>query len=138
MDLTDGQKLTLGNTTVTLVQLPGHTAGTVGMIVPALFAGQTHGAFIMSGTQMPTASSLNAFAHVFNDFAKPARVEAMLGSHPDILMNSLTSMEGIRDRYPTGTHPLLNGAARTARYMDIMIECGRARLSALEQPRPTP
>ena len=138
MDLTDGQKLTLGDTTVTLVQLPGHTPGTVGMIVPARFGGQMHGVFIMSGTQMPTAASLAAFAHAFDDLAKPARVEAMLGSHPDILMNTLVAMEGVRDHYPTGSHPFLRGAERTARYMDIMIECGRARLAALAVPRTTP
>ena len=42
MDVTNGQKLTLGDTTLTLVRLPGHTPGTIGMIVPAKFGGKTH------------------------------------------------------------------------------------------------
>ena len=34
MDVTDGQKLTLGDTTVTLVLTPGHTPGTIGYSCP--------------------------------------------------------------------------------------------------------
>jgi len=129
-DVMDGQKLTLGDTTVTLIRLPGHTPGTIGMIVPAKFGGRTHNVAIMSGTQMPTQVSLDAFKHVFNDELKKADVETFLGSHPDILMNSLTLMDSIRDRYPSGTHPLLLAKNKADRYMDIVLECARARLAA--------
>jgi len=130
MDVTDGQKLTLGDTTVTLIRLPGHTPGTIGMIVPAKFGGRTHNVAIMSGTQMPTQESLDAFRHVFNDELKKANVETFLGSHPDILMNSLMLMQGIRETYPSGTHPLLLTKNKADRYLDIMLECARARLAA--------
>jgi len=130
MDVTDGQKLTLGDTTLTLIRLPGHTPGTIGMVVPAKFKGQTHMVAIMSGTQMPTQDSLDSFKHVFNDELKKAGVETFLGSHPDILMNSLTAMEAIREKYPTGNHPLLLSKDHANRYMDIMLECARARLAA--------
>ena len=131
MDVINGQKLTLGDTTVTLVRLPGHTPGTIGMIVPAKFKGQTHMVMIMSGTQMPTQDSLDAFREVFTDYAKAQKVETFLGSHPDILMNSLTAMESLRDKYPTGNHPLLMSVAKAGRYTDIMLECARARLAAM-------
>ncbi len=100
------------------------------MIVPAKFKGQTHMVMIMSGTQMPTQESLDAFTHVFTDYAKAAKVETYLGSHPDILLNSLTAMESIRDTYPTGNHPFLMGPQKGGRYSDIMLECARARLAA--------
>ncbi len=131
MDVTNGQKLTLGDTTVTLVRLPGHTPGTVGMILPVKFQGRTYSTMIMSGTQMPTPDSLAAFEHVFSDLAKPAHAETFLGSHPDILMNSLSVMESLRDHSPTGAHPFLFGEERGGRYLSIMLECGRARLAAL-------
>jgi metallo-beta-lactamase class B len=130
MDVMDGQKLTLGDTTVTLIRLPGHTPGTIGMIVPAKFGGRTHNVAIMSGTQMPNQASLDAFKHVFDDELKKANVETFFGSHPDILMNSLMLMESIRDRYPSGTHPLLLAKNKADRYMDIVLECARARLAA--------
>jgi metallo-beta-lactamase class B len=39
MEATDGQKLTLGDTTLTLVHLMGHTPGTMGVIVPVKLRG---------------------------------------------------------------------------------------------------
>jgi hypothetical protein len=39
----------------------------------------------MSGTQMPTQQSLDAFRDVFNGELKKLNVETFLGSHPDIL-----------------------------------------------------
>lgn len=131
MVVTDGQKLTLGDTTVTIALTPGHTPGTLAVIVPVKHRGQTHTALIMSGTQMPTLQSLATFEHVFNDFARPQKAETMLGGHPDILVNKLTTMETLSKQYPTGAHPLLMGAERFGRYMSIMLECGRARLAAL-------
>jgi metallo-beta-lactamase class B len=134
MVATDGQKVTLGDTTVTVVLTPGHTPGTIGMLVPVKHQGRTHTILLLSGTQMPTRQSLAVFEHVFNDFAKKQSAEAALGSHPDILMNKLPMMEGLGKQYPTGAHPLLIGPARFSRYLDIMLECGRARLAALESP----
>ena len=100
------------------------------MVVPAKFRGQTHNVAIMSGTQMPTQESLDFFKHVYNDELKKLNVETFLGSHPDILMNSLTAMEAIREKYPTGNNPLLLSKDHANRYMDIMLECARARLAA--------
>jgi glyoxylase-like metal-dependent hydrolase (beta-lactamase superfamily II) len=47
MDITDGQKLTLGNTTLTFYITPGHTPGTVSMLVPVTDHGQTTFAFVL-------------------------------------------------------------------------------------------
>ena len=49
---------------------------------------------------------------------------------PDGEVDYLTAMESIRDKYPTGTHPLLLSKNKADRYMDIMLECARARLAA--------
>lgn len=129
-NVTDGQTLTLGDTTVTLALTPGHTPGTIAMLLPVKHQGRTHRALLLSGTQMPNRASLAAFEHVFNDFAKKQHAEAALGSHPGTLL-SLETLEGLARAYPTGSHPLLYGPQRFARYLDIMLECGRARLAAL-------
>lgn len=132
MDATDGQKVTVGDTTVTLVLTPGHTPGTIGILVPVKHQGRTHTVLLLSGTQMPTRASLAVFEHVFNDLAKKQNAEGALGSHPDILMNKLPAMEAMSKQYPKGPHPLLMGPEKFSRYLDIMLECGRARLAALE------
>jgi metallo-beta-lactamase class B len=132
MATTDGQKLTLGDTTVTIVHTPGHTPGTIGMLVPVKHRGQTHTAMILSGTQITSRQSLAAFEHVFNDYARAQKAETALGGHPDILVNKLTTMEALAKQYPTGDHPLLMGPERFSRYMGIMLECAQARLAAQE------
>jgi metallo-beta-lactamase class B len=132
MDVTDGQTVTLGDTTVTLALTPGHTPGTIAMTFPAKHRGETHMAMLLSGTQMPDQKSLAVFEHVFDDFGKKMKAESAIGSHPGILMNTLPAMEKLRDQYPTGAHPFLIGPERFGRYLSIVLECGRARLAALQ------
>ena len=82
MVVTDGQQLTLGDTTVTLALAPGHTPGTLAMLVPVKHLGRTHTALIFSGTQMPTQESIDTFRHVFDDFARPLEAETALDRTP--------------------------------------------------------
>jgi metallo-beta-lactamase class B len=131
MDVTDGQTIALGDTTVTLALTPGHTPGTIAMLFPAKHRGRTHTAMLFGGTQGPTAASIATFEHVFNDFARKQNAESALGSHPGILMNTLPLMEKLQLQYPTGAHPLLMGPERFGRYLSIMLECGKARLAAM-------
>lgn len=132
LDASDGQTITVGDTTVTLMLTPGHTPGTIAMLVPVTHNGEAHTVLIMSGSQMRDRPALDAFVHVFDDFAKAQDAETMLGGHPGILMNSLEQMEALGAQYPSGAHPLLFGPEKFGRYMDIMAECGRSRLVALE------
>ncbi|MBI3047966.1 MAG: MBL fold metallo-hydrolase, partial [Acidobacteria bacterium] len=130
MDAYDGQKITLGDTTVTLVHIPGHTPGTMGTIVPVRWRGTPHTVMVLGATQMPTRESLLQFEQVFTRFAKPMKAEASLNMHANGLQDDLLFLETIR-KNPTGPNPYLYGPERFARWMDIMIECGRARLAAL-------
>ena len=132
IDATDGQKLTLGDTTITLVHIPGHTPGTMGVIVPAKRRGATHGVIIMGASQMPTRESLLQFEHVFSDFARPLKVEAAVNMHAMGLQDDFGHLETIR-KNPAGPNPYLYGPERFDRFMSIMLECGRARLAAMGQ-----
>jgi len=153
MIVTDGQQLTLGDTTLTLALAPGHTAGTLAMFVPVKHLGRTHTAVIFSGTQMPSQESIDTWRHVFDDFARPLEAETALGGHPGIAdlgtedmarclesggpcwtqsMNTIELKAQLRQQYPTGPHPLLLGTERFGRYMSIMLECASARLAAME------
>ena len=42
MDVTDGQKLTLGDTTLTLYITPGHTPATISTVIPVTDHGKPH------------------------------------------------------------------------------------------------
>src|ERR1700674_2147653 len=50
MVATDGQKLTLGDTTLTLYLTPGHTLGTISTLIPVKDGGQPHLAALWGGT----------------------------------------------------------------------------------------
>ncbi|MBI2186937.1 MAG: MBL fold metallo-hydrolase [Acidobacteria bacterium] len=130
IDAYHGQKLTLGDTTLTLVHIPGHTPGTMGVIVPVKLRGAPHTVIVLAATQMPTPESLLQFERVFTEFAKPMKVEASLNMHANGVQEDLTFLEAIR-KNPSGPTPYLYGPERFSRWMDIMIECGRARLAAL-------
>jgi metallo-beta-lactamase class B len=133
VDAYDGQKITLGDTTVTLAHIPGHTPGTMGVIVPVTLRGTPHSVIVLAATQMPTSESLVNFERVFNQYARPQKVEAALNMHANGLQDDLVFLEMIR-RNPNGPNPYLYGPERFGRWMSIMIECGRARLAALGMP----
>ena len=130
IDAVHGQKITLGDTTLTLAHIPGHTPGTMGVIVPVKVKGAPHTVIVLAATQMPTRESLLQFERVFTEFAKPMKVEASLNMHANGVQNDLEFLEQIR-KNPNGPNPYLYGPERFSRWMDIMIECGRARLAAL-------
>jgi metallo-beta-lactamase class B len=130
IDAYHGQKITLGGTTVTLVHTPGHTAGTMGTIVPVTLRGTPHSVIVLAATQMPTPESLLQFERVFNEFARPQKVEAALNMHANGVQDDLAFLEAIR-KNPAGPNPYLYGPERFSRWMSIMTECGRGRLAAL-------
>jgi metallo-beta-lactamase class B len=134
IDAFDGQKITLGDTTVTLAHIPGHTPGTMGVVVPVKFRGAAHSVIVVAASQMPTHGSLVNFERVFNSYARPAKVEAALNMHANGLQEDLLFLEMIR-KDPNGPNPYLGyGPEKFDRWMSIMIECGRARLAALGMP----
>ena len=82
---------------------------------------------IVLAAQMPTRESLIQFEKVFTEFAKPAKVEASSTCTPTACRT--TSVPGAIRKNPNGPNPSLR-SERFSRWMDIMIECGRARLAA--------
>jgi len=132
MVVTHGQKLTLGDTTLTLALTPGHTDGSLAMFIPVKHRGRTHTALIFSGTTMPDREALAGFTRVFDDIARPLKAETALGGHPGGQMNKLKVHEELRHGYPDGPHPLLIGEEPFDRYLSIMLECASARIAAIE------
>jgi metallo-beta-lactamase class B len=133
LDAQHGQKITLGTTTVTLMHIPGHTPGTMGVIVPVTVRGRPHTVMVLAASQMPNPESFRAFERAFNEFAKPAKVEAVLNMHANGLQEDLLLLEQVR-KNPNAPHPYLYGPERFSRWMDIMLECGRGRLAAMGMP----
>jgi metallo-beta-lactamase class B len=69
----DGQKVTLGDETITLYLTPGHSPGTLSMLIPVKDHGQPHLAALWGGTGMQTsAEEYNRNARRFRDIVTEA------------------------------------------------------------------
>jgi metallo-beta-lactamase class B len=90
--VTDGQKVTLGGTTVTLFVTPGHTPGSVSAILPVTDHGKPHMVAIFGGFGLPQqlgpsdrAGGLDMYDSQVNRFAAfcaTAGVDAVVSTHP--------------------------------------------------------
>jgi metallo-beta-lactamase class B len=131
MVVTDGQTLTLGDTTLTMMVTPGHTPGSLAILMPVKDKGKPYIAFMPSGGFAPDHQSFAAIDHAI-DAAKKQKAVALLSGHPGIYGDTLAMME-TRRKNSSGPNPFIFGADRFARYLDIADECSKARLIATEQ-----
>ena len=129
--VTDGQTLMLGDTTITMMVTPGHTPGSLAILIPVKDKGKPYIAFMPSGGFAPDHQSFAAIDHAI-DVAKKQKAVALLSGHPGIYGDTLAMLEK-RRKNPDGPNPFFYGPERFARYLDIADECSKARLIATEQ-----
>jgi metallo-beta-lactamase class B len=144
MDITDGQKLTLGNTTITFYITPGHTPGTVSMLLPVTDNGRPHLLSFWGGSAIPRAFEPNgqvgrmdagmlAYKQSFERFFKMGEetgADGYIANHP---YRDLTFVDGKNDkiaknavRKPGDPSPWI-GRGTYIRYMMISMECIQAQ-----------
>jgi metallo-beta-lactamase class B len=133
MDITHGQTLTLGDTTLTFTTLFGHSNGSLGIFIPVTWRGQSHVVWLHGGgLHHPTRASLARLEEVVNKYARPMGAEALLNTHPGLYQDTIADMETIR-KNPAGPNPILLGRERAGRYWSMVLDCARARVIALEE-----
>jgi len=137
----DGQKLTLGDTTVTLYSTPGASAGNLSIVFPVKDGNQRHVASMIGGTTMnlvqggvqvfPDAKTMTetyiASAKRFKDIEDKARVDTIISIH-GVLDNLHAKLEALQSRKPGDPHPFVSKDA-VDRLSTIVIECGEAKLA---------
>jgi metallo-beta-lactamase class B len=143
---TDGQKLTLGDTTVTLHVTPGHTLGTLSSLIPVKDDTRRHMAAYWGGTAFnwlrnaranitPERPAFFWFAQYtasagrFRDLAGRADADVLLSNHTNF-DGSKMKIAALRTRAPGGAHPYVVGKAAVRRYLTVADECGRAGITA--------
>ena len=134
--VTDGQKLTLGDTMLTLYLTPGHTPGTISLLVPLKDGGKEHLAAMWGGTAFNFPRTLENFrtysnsAQRFSDIVEKARVDVVLTNHPD---NSkvMEKIAALQTRPHGGPHPFVVGNESKRRLLQVASECAKANLSRL-------
>jgi metallo-beta-lactamase class B len=135
MVASDGQKITLGDTTVTLYSTPGHTSGTFSLIIPVKDGGRPHLLATWGGTAVgrntPVAGVKQYVDSAVRYRALLAKlgVEGIISNHTDY-DSSIAKLEKLATRKPGEPHPFLPGVESVRRYMTVAEEVGRAALAA--------
>ncbi|MBA2950456.1 MBL fold metallo-hydrolase [Streptomyces himalayensis] len=133
LDIADGQRLTLGGTTIQLHHTPGHTPGTVSPIIPVRAGRERHTAMLWGGTNpLTTPTELRTYLgsiHSFRARMRQANVDVELSNHPGDY--GLQRAEQLRSR-PGRANPFVLGRPRTQRFMAVMESMLRGRLADAE------
>ena len=135
----DGDKVTLGDTSVTTVFTPGHTPGSISVIVPVKNGANTHTAIMWGGPQwgfrnanVPQRELYERSLVKFHQAVRQAGADVVLESHP-FLSNLVEKLAGMRSRKGGEPNPLIVGVDGVDRYMTIWTECGRATMARYQQ-----
>jgi metallo-beta-lactamase class B len=145
MVATDGQKLTLGDTTLTLYNTPGHTLGTLSTLIPVTDGGVPHVAAHWGGTAFNWMANRAAYitpdrpdrfwfqtysdsARRFKQIAANAGADVLVSNHT-IFDGSKTKLPALAQRKPGDPHPYVIGKEGVQRYLTVVDECAQAGLA---------
>jgi metallo-beta-lactamase class B len=138
---TDGQKITLGDETVTVYITPGHTLGTLSSIFPVKDRGQQHVVAEWGGTLYNWMQNRTAYitpehpdkfwfdtyissARRFRDLAAKAGADVTISNHT-IYDESKKNLPAVLNRKDQ-PNPYVVGADGVRRYLTVAEECARA------------
>jgi len=140
MSVKDGDKLTLGDTTIELYLTPPHTPGTLSLIIPLKEGAMRHVAAEWGGTAFnfaPTPENFRTYAASAERFAKIAAdkgADLPLSNHPTF-DDALLKIQALKMRKPDQPHPFVTGPQSVARYLTVAAECAKGRASAALEKR---
>jgi metallo-beta-lactamase class B len=139
---TDGYKLTLGDTTLTLYLTPGHTPGTISTIIPLRDGAGRHTALLWGGTGFNWRSGSPRYiqpntppkfwydnyaksAAKMRGVAKQAGADVVLSNHPQY--DQSTTKLALMPKRPAGqAHPYVIGREGVDRFLTVAEECALA------------
>jgi metallo-beta-lactamase class B len=147
MVATDGMKLTLGDTTLTLYITPGHTLGTISTLIPVKDNGTPHLVAEWGGTAFNWLGNRAAYitperpdrfwfetysksAERFRGIAAREGADIIIANHT-IFDGSKTKLPQLAARKPGEQNPYVIGKEGVLRYMTIVDECAQAGLARL-------
>jgi metallo-beta-lactamase class B len=136
MVVTDGQQLTLGDTTLTLHFTPGHTPGTLSTIIPVKDHGTPHVAALWGGTgfnftltpDKPMIFWFDTYLRSvqrFREQAVKAGADVILSNHT-VHDGGKRKMPALAKRRPGDPHPYVVGGDGVARFLAVAEGCAKA------------
>jgi metallo-beta-lactamase class B len=142
MVATDGQRLTLGDTTLTMYLTPGHTPGTISTLIPVKDQGRTHLAAEWGGTgfnftitpDKPRRFWFETYAtsaEHFRDAVARSNADVLIANHPN-QDGAKMKLAALEKRKPSDPHPFVIGNDSVKRYLTMVGECAKAGLLRLQ------
>ena len=134
IDATDGQKVTLGDTTVTIYITPGHTGGTLSVLVPVTDRGQPHlamewgGTALGGGTSKEMLESYISNARRLKDISDGLGADVIIVNHTEY-NDALNRFEQTKARKAGEPNPWIVGKGEVQTYLTVVEECAKAWLA---------
>jgi metallo-beta-lactamase class B len=133
--LAEGQPVTLGDTTVTIVAIPGHTPGSIAFIFPVREGRQRHVAGLFGGTILTSdrittpglQTYVQSIAH-YLDVAKRMKVDVEVQNHAIFDMTP-ERLEKLKARKAGEPNPFLVTNANYVKFWSIVSECIQAEIA---------
>jgi metallo-beta-lactamase class B len=136
--VTDGQKLTLGDTSLTIYVTPGHSPGTISMISPAREGGATYPLSLLGGTIFPVTLEPNGRSggllansqsvERLADLSRRAGTVGLLNTHPTV-DGSLERIQAAAVRKSGEPNPFVIGQDAVRRHYAIFDLCLQAAIA---------
>lgn len=135
VSIVDGDTVTLGDTTIVLLETPGHTLGTVSTIVEVTDDDEAHKAIIWGGNGLNFGSDADRFVQMIDSqrrlaaMAKEEGFDVFLSNHKtlDGTYTKLDAMEAGADG-----NPFVIGSDKVERAFTAMSHCVAAQLASFD------
>jgi metallo-beta-lactamase class B len=141
MSVKDGDKLTLGDTSIDIVETPPHTPGAISLIIPLKDGNTTHTAAFWGGIGFNFQRTEQNFTTYYNSvgkfagIAKARNVDVQMANHPNF-DNAFPKMAALKARRAGQPHPFVVGGEVQQRIFDVQQECALAQRATLRTTAP--
>lgn len=130
--LQESSPLVVGDTTITVVEVPGHTPGSLAYIFPVQDGDSSHVAGLFGGTVLAAGfvpmpglrQYLESISH-FLDVAERLQVDVEVQNHP-IFDDTPGRLAALAAREAGAPHPFVMGEERFQRFWTVISECMQA------------
>lgn len=154
IDITDGYKLTLGDTTITFYLTPGHTPGTVSFLLPVTDKGKPHLLSFWGGSALPRTLEPGAFEARATDMGlliykqslerfikigEDGGADGFIANHPyrdQTFLNAKEDKISKNSMRKSGDPSPWIGRGTYIRYMMIALECNEAQIGWIQAGKP--